>query len=130
MFSNRSTTQVLIPATSYLRNCIKVYVEACEPSSAASQPSAAVWVCQLGSPDGEEFIGNAFQVKGVLANVDDLKEAIEKKEKLTIAASKINIYHQEDGRWVKDDEDSAVDRGKSKADCYGFTLPAGAAGAT
>ena len=33
MFSNRSTTQVLIPATSYLRNCIKVYVEACEPSS-------------------------------------------------------------------------------------------------
>ncbi|CAJ1406322.1 unnamed protein product [Effrenium voratum] len=33
MFSNRSTTQVLIPATSYLRNCIKVYVDACEPSS-------------------------------------------------------------------------------------------------
>ncbi|CAJ1460395.1 unnamed protein product [Effrenium voratum] len=98
--------------------------------SAAPQPPPAVWVCQMGSPDGEEFIGNAFQVKGVLANVDDLKEAIEKKEKLTIAASKINIHHQEDGRWVKDDEDSAVDRGKSKADCYGFTLPAGAAGAT
>ncbi|CAJ1390372.1 unnamed protein product [Effrenium voratum] len=130
MFSNRSTKQVLIPATIYLRNCIKVELQACEPSSAASQPSAAVWVCQLGSPDGEEFIGNAFQVKGVLANVDDLKEAIEKKEKLTIAASKINIHHQEDGRWVKDDEDSAVDRGKSKADCYRFTLPAGAAGAT
>ena len=33
MFSNRSTKQVLIPATGYLRNCIKVYVEACEPSS-------------------------------------------------------------------------------------------------
>ncbi|CAJ1345093.1 unnamed protein product [Effrenium voratum] len=33
MFSNRSTKQVLIPATSYLRNCIKVELQACEPSS-------------------------------------------------------------------------------------------------
>ncbi|CAJ1388283.1 unnamed protein product, partial [Effrenium voratum] len=48
--------------------------------SAALQPSAAVsavWVRQLKSLDGKEFIGNAFQVKGVLANaVDDLKEAM------------------------------------------------------
>ena len=105
-------------------------------------------------------------------------QAIKVEEELTIAASKIDIYSKEesfacqkhtrtfhsphltlpclswtlqDGRWVKDDEDSAVDRGKSKpstwfrclstlgcavrrpavrADCYGFMLPAGAAGAT
>ncbi|CAJ1383423.1 unnamed protein product [Effrenium voratum] len=68
--------------------------------SAASQPSAAVWVCQLGSPDGKEpeTIGSAFNITASVSDVDDLKEAIEKKEKLTIAASKINIHHQEDGR--------------------------------
>ncbi|CAJ1424515.1 unnamed protein product, partial [Effrenium voratum] len=109
--------------------------------SAAPQRPPAVWVCQLGSPDGKDFkvIGNPFQVKGVLANVDDLKEAIEKKEKLTIAASKIDIYSKEDGRWVKEDKMSESLRFRClsilgcrpavRADCYGYMLPAGAAGA-
>ena len=101
-------------------------------------------------------------------------QAIKAEEELTIAASKINVYSRkesfacsrapvsfptphplpclswtlQDGGWVKDVEDSAVDRGKSRpstwfrclstlgwcrrpavrADCYGFMLPAGAAG--
>ncbi|CAJ1388439.1 unnamed protein product [Effrenium voratum] len=101
--------------------------------SAASQRPPAVWVCQLGSPDGKNFevIGNPFQVKGVLANVDDLKKAIkqEKPNRVICDADEIDIYSQKDGGWVKSDEESEVDRGKSKADCYGFTIPAGAAGA-
>ncbi|CAJ1444248.1 unnamed protein product, partial [Effrenium voratum] len=99
--------------------------------SAAPQRPPAVWVCQLGSPDGKDFkvIGNPFQVKGVLANVDDLKEGIKNKAELSIPSFKMDIYSKEDGGWVKSDEESEVDRGKSKADCYGFTIPAGAAGA-
>ncbi|CAJ1426680.1 unnamed protein product [Effrenium voratum] len=100
----------------------------------ASQPPPAVWVCQLGSPDGKDFeiVGNAFQVKGVLTNVDDLKEAIKQKKPNTVScdADELDIYSRQDGGWVKDVEDSAVDCGKSRADCYGFMLPAGAAGAT
>ncbi|CAE7878877.1 unnamed protein product [Symbiodinium sp. KB8] len=41
-------------------------------------------------------------------------EAIEKKEKLTIAASKIDVYSQKDGGWEKEDEDNEVNRGASK----------------
>ncbi|CAK9091314.1 Ubiquitin-like domain-containing protein, partial [Durusdinium trenchii] len=75
--------------------------------------------------DQDKFkqIGNAFQVKGELANVDDLKEAIEKKEKLSIAASKIDIYSSKDGKWIREDEEASVNRGTSKSDCYGFTIP-------
>ncbi|CAJ1410649.1 unnamed protein product [Effrenium voratum] len=133
MFSNRSTTQVLIPATSYLRNCIKVYVEACEPSSAASQPSAAVWVCQLGSPDGKEpeTIGSAFKITASVLDVDDLKKAIKQENPNTVFcdAHQLDIYSKEDGRWVKEARMSASLRETDEADCYGFTLPAGAAGA-
>ncbi|CAJ1436352.1 unnamed protein product [Effrenium voratum] len=95
--------------------------------SAALQPSAAasaVWVRQLKSLDGKEFIGNAFQVKGVLANVDDLKKAIKAEEELSIAASKIDIYSQKDGRWVKEARMSASLHDTDEADCYGFVLPA------
>ncbi|CAJ1446015.1 unnamed protein product, partial [Effrenium voratum] len=99
--------------------------------SAASQPPPAVWVCQLGSPDGKDFeiVGNAFKITASVSDVDDLKEAIEKKAKLSVAAFKIDIYRQKEGGWVREDEEAAVNRGKSKADCYGFMLPAGAAGA-
>eukprot|EP00439_Symbiodinium_sp_Y106_P072793 s3799_g13.t1 len=73
-------------------------------------------VARLLCEDGTtiEVVGNAFQVKGAFANVDDLKEAIEKKEKLTIAASKINVYSLKDRNWVKEDEDNEVNRGTSK----------------
>ncbi|CAJ1404551.1 unnamed protein product [Effrenium voratum] len=98
---------------------------------AASQPSAAVWVCQLGSPDGKEpeTIGSAFKITASVSDVDDLKKAIKAEEELSIAASKIDVYSQKDGRWVREDEEAAVKCGRSKADCYGFMLPAGAAGA-
>ncbi|CAJ1431430.1 unnamed protein product [Effrenium voratum] len=92
--------------------------------AAASKP---VWVRQL-QKDGEEFeiIGNAFQVKGVLTNVDDLKKAIKQENPNTVScdAYQIDIYRQEEGGWVREDEEAAVNRGKSKADCYGFVLPA------
>ena len=103
-------------------------------------------------------------------------QGIKNKAELSIPSFKMDIYSQkesfacsrapvsfptphplpclswtlQDGGWVKDVEDSAVDRGKSRpstwfrclstlgwcrrpavrADCYGFMLPAGAAGAT
>ncbi|CAJ1408747.1 unnamed protein product [Effrenium voratum] len=99
--------------------------------SAAPQRPPAVWVCQLGSPDGKDFkvIGNPFQVKGVLANVDDLKEGIKNKAELSIPSFKMDIYSKEDGGWVKEESMSASLRETDEADCYGFTIPAGAAGA-
>ncbi|CAJ1408428.1 unnamed protein product [Effrenium voratum] len=102
-----------------------------EPGSAAPQRPPAVWVCQLGSPDGKNFevIGNPFQVKGVLANVDDLKEGIKNKAELSIPSFKMDIYSKEDGGWVKEETMSASLRETDEADCYGFTIPAGAAGA-
>ncbi|CAJ1381011.1 unnamed protein product [Effrenium voratum] len=127
MFSNRSTKQVLIPATSYLRNCIKVYVVACEPSS------AAVWVCQLGSPDGKpETVGSAFKITASVSDVDDLKEAIKQKKPNTVScdADELDIYSRKDGGWVKETRMSSSLRNTDEADCYGFMLPAGAAGAT
>eukprot|EP00439_Symbiodinium_sp_Y106_P073533 s3799_g13.t2 len=52
-------------------------------------------VARLLCEDGTtiEVVGNAFQVKGAFANVDDLKE---------------------DRNWVKEDEDNEVNRGTSK----------------
>ncbi|CAJ1385660.1 unnamed protein product [Effrenium voratum] len=104
-----------------------------EPGSAAPQRPPAVWVCQLGSPDGKNFevIGNPFQVKGVLANVDDLKEAIKQKKPNTVScdADELDIYSRQDGGWVKEETMSASLRETDEADCYGFTIPAGAAGA-
>jgi len=72
---------------------------------------------------GFEFVGNGFQVKDKdIQNIDDLKKAIKKEEELSIAPSKINIYIQEDGKWIGEDEEASVNRGTSKSDCYGFTM--------
>ncbi|CAJ1341382.1 unnamed protein product [Effrenium voratum] len=124
----------LVPSGTLMRWKIAKELERMGAGSATSQPSAAVWVCQLRSIDGKDFeiVGNAFKITSSVSDVDDLKEAIKQKSPNTVScdAYQLDIYHQEDGRWVKDAEDSAVDRGKSKAYCYGFTLPAGAAGAT
>ncbi|CAJ1392807.1 unnamed protein product, partial [Effrenium voratum] len=84
--------------------------------------------------DGKDFeiVGNAFQVKGVLTNVDDLKEAIKQKKPNTVScdADELDIYSRQDGGWVKEEKMSASLRETDEADCYGFMLPAGAAGAT
>ncbi|CAK9075230.1 unnamed protein product [Durusdinium trenchii] len=86
----------------------------------------AVWVRQI-RKDGDTFkqIGNAFQVKGELANVDDLKKALkaEKPNKVKCDADEIDIFSQQDGSWIREDEEASVNRGTSKTDCYGFTLP-------
>ncbi|CAE7225335.1 unnamed protein product [Symbiodinium sp. CCMP2592] len=81
---------------------------------------------QLTVDDGEEFepTGNAFQVKGAFANLDDLKEGIKNKAELSIPSFKIDIYSQEDDRnWVKEETMSASLRDTTESDCYGFTLP-------
>mmetsp|Transcript_3491 Transcript_3491/g.4095 ORF Transcript_3491/g.4095 Transcript_3491/m.4095 type:complete len:339 (+) Transcript_3491:112-1128(+) len=86
--------------------------------------TCAVWVRQLNKDDEKfEQIGSAFRVKGELAIVDDLKEAIKKKEELTIAASKIDIYSQKDGTWIQEELMSASLRDTDESDCYGFTVP-------
>ncbi|CAE7492233.1 unnamed protein product [Symbiodinium pilosum] len=99
-------------------------------AGSAGTTSASVWVRELARnkdkqlTDGKEFepTGNAFQVQGAFANVDDLKKAIDPSLS-AFQASKINIYSQQDRDWVKEDEDIEVSRGTSKSDCYGFTLP-------
>ncbi|CAJ1460271.1 unnamed protein product [Effrenium voratum] len=76
----------------------------CDMQGTALPQPAAIWACQL-RKDGEKFevAGNTFQVKGVLANVDELKEAIEKK----------------DGGWVKEDEESKANpRQIATGSCY------------
>ncbi|CAJ1367005.1 unnamed protein product, partial [Effrenium voratum] len=99
----------------------------------ASQPPPAVWVCQLGSPDGKDFeiVGNAFKITASVSDVDDLKKAIkqEKPNRVICDADEIDIYSKEDGRWVKEAKMSASLHNTDEADCYGFMLPAGAAGA-
>jgi len=87
-------------------------------------PSKTVWVCLL-KKDGARFkpIGKPFKVKGELQDVDDLKKAIVVEEKLSIAASKVNVYTQQDGKWVLEDKMSASLRETDESDCYGYTVP-------
>ncbi|CAK8989682.1 unnamed protein product [Durusdinium trenchii] len=74
--------------------------------------------------DGDTFkqIGNAFQVKGELANVDDLKKAIDPSLP-PIQTSKIDVYSLKDGSWIREEKMSASLRDTDETDCYGFTLP-------
>ena len=75
----------------------------------------------------------AFQVKGDLANVDDLKKAIKVEAWSSIQASKIDIYSQkasgcrcrswDDERWVPEAKMSPSLRNTEEADCCGFVLP-------
>ncbi|CAJ1444252.1 unnamed protein product [Effrenium voratum] len=102
--------------------------------SAAPQRPPAVWVCQLGSPGSGGFqpTGNAFPIDPVPQNIAYLKKAIkqEKPNRVICDADEIDIYSQKDGRWVKETMMSSSLRNTDEADCYGFMLPAGAAGAT
>ncbi|CAJ1334471.1 unnamed protein product [Effrenium voratum] len=101
--------------------------------SAMERPPA-VWVCQLGSPGSGGFqpTGNAFPIDPVPQNIAYLKKAIkqEKPNRVICDADEIDIYSQKDGRWVKETMMSSSLRNTDEADCYGFMLPAGAAGAT
>ena len=76
---------------------------------------------------GFQLVGNAILIDPVPQNVTYLKEAIQKKKepnRVTCDADEINMYIlKEDGDWVPEDEETKVNRGKSKADCYGFVLP-------
>jgi len=130
MFGDPNVVRVLLPPTTYARRCMQRMVETMK--SSRPRQAGAVWVRQLqqdtqltaGSQQEFEPTGNAFQVKGALSNVDDLKEGIKNKAELSIASFKIVIYSQmEDGRWVKEETMSASLRSTSEADSYGFVVP-------
>ncbi|CAJ1404548.1 unnamed protein product [Effrenium voratum] len=127
MFRDPNVGRVLLSPTTYARKCIQRMVETMK--SSRPQQAGAVWVRQL-QQDGKDFeiVGNAFQVKGVLTNVNDLKTAIKKKQekpnRVMCDADEIDLYSQKDGRWVKEEKMSASLRETDKADCYGFVLPA------
>ncbi|CAE7193949.1 unnamed protein product [Symbiodinium sp. CCMP2592] len=100
--------------------------------SGGTTSSSVVWVRELARKDkqltdGEEFepTGNAFKVRGDLTDVDDLKKAIktEKPNRVKCDADELDIYSQQDGNWVKEDEANELNRGTSKEDCYWFVLP-------
>ncbi|CAE7360779.1 unnamed protein product, partial [Symbiodinium microadriaticum] len=67
---------------------------------------------------GFQLVGNAILVDPVPQNVAYLKEAIQKKKKpnrVTCDADEISMYSQkEDEDWVPEDEETEVNRGKSK----------------
>ncbi|CAJ1415363.1 unnamed protein product [Effrenium voratum] len=127
IFTNTSCEWAVIPSSYHMRLKIADKLKNIFPSGTDATAPRAVWVRQLSKPrkDGKEFelIGNAFKITASVVDVDDLKEAIEKKEKLTIAASKIDVYRQKDGGWVKEEKMSASLRDTDEADCYGFVLP-------
>ncbi|CAJ1423478.1 unnamed protein product [Effrenium voratum] len=142
IFTNTSCEWAVIPSSYHMRLKIADKLKNIFPSGTDATAPRAVWVRQLSKPrkdynfdasvafmslfkDGEELelIGNAFKITASVVDVDDLKEAIEKKEKLTIAASKIDVYRQKDGGWVKEEKMSASLRDTDEADCYGFVLP-------
>jgi len=100
-------------------------LQVAQGSAAPAQPTV-VWACQL-RKDGStiEVAGSAFKVKGTIADVDDLKKAIKNENPKTVTcdAFQLDIYSQQDRNWVKEDEANELNRGTSKQDCYGFTLP-------
>ncbi|CAK9091312.1 unnamed protein product, partial [Durusdinium trenchii] len=96
---------------------------------ATGTKTKAVWVRQL-QKDGEkvELVGNAFQVLGELANVDLLKKDQDKFKQIgnafQVKGELANVDDlKEDGKWIREDEEASVNRGTSKSDCYGFTIP-------
>ncbi|CAJ1363120.1 unnamed protein product [Effrenium voratum] len=110
-------------------------VDSMGAGSATSQPSAVVWVCQLRSigSGGFQPAGDAFPIDPVPQNIAYLKKAMKQENPNTVScdAYQIDIYRRaQDGRWVKETRMSASLRKTNEADCYGFMLPAGAAGAT
>ncbi|CAK9083502.1 unnamed protein product [Durusdinium trenchii] len=77
--------------------------------------------------DGDTFaqIGNAFPIDPVPSNIAYLKEAIKTKNPATVQcdAFQIDIFSQQDGKWIKEEKMSASLRDTDETDCYGFTLP-------
>ncbi|CAJ1375862.1 unnamed protein product [Effrenium voratum] len=132
LWRTRRCSTVVPPATSTMRP-LRLAVEAALRQCRPQRPPA-VWVCQLGSPGSGGFqpAGNAFPIDPVPQNIAYLKEAIKQKNPNTVScdAYQMDIYRRKDGRWVKETMMSSSLRNTDEADCYGFMLPAGAAGAT
>ena len=82
------------------------------------------WVREL-KLQGDEFqpIGNAFQVKSTLMNVDDLKVAIKTVMQLPIAAPRIDIFCLTDGKWNKEHRMSAALHDTDEDHPYGYVSP-------
>ncbi len=96
------------------------------PGQAAGERDIIIWARQL-QKEGEDLkpIGNAFQIKSVLKNIDDLKKAIkkEKPNRIVCDADELDIYRLQDGKWEKEDEDAEVRRDTTRKDFYGYALP-------
>ncbi|CAK9101484.1 unnamed protein product, partial [Durusdinium trenchii] len=97
-------------------------------SGTTATQTKAVWVRQLQKDDsgGFEFAGNAFPIDPVPQNIAYLKNAIKKDKpnKVQCDADEIDIFsQQQDGKWIKENEEALVNRGTSKTDCYGFLIP-------
>jgi len=93
---------------------------------ASETQTKAVWVRQLRQDDsgGFELVASAIKITGGVADIYDLKKAIEKEEKLSIAPSKIEIFsRQEDGNWSKEETMSESLRDNDEATPYGYTVP-------
>ena len=84
---------------------------------------AIAWAQELRLP--HKLVGNAFQVKGSLANIDDLKKAIktEMPHRVLCDAIELDIYRQVDGEWLKEKVMSAPVREASETTPYAFVLP-------
>ncbi|CAK9051284.1 unnamed protein product [Durusdinium trenchii] len=88
-------------------------------SGTTATQTKAVWVRQLQKDDsgGFEFAGNAFPIDPVPQNIAYLKNAIKKDKpnKVQCDADEIDIFsQQQDGKWIKENEEALVNRGTSK----------------
>lgn len=105
-------------------SCVQEMIHIHPPASgSAEQQPGIVWVKELRRcGDSLELAGNAFPIDSLPQNIAYLKKAVVSEEKLSVAASTLDIYLLKDGMWVKCDVDAVV-HGTSRTDCYGYTLP-------
>eukprot|EP00434_Breviolum_minutum_P045838 symbB.v1.2.041187.t1/scaffold7906.1/size8772/1 len=134
----KSTVAAAVLRELHDQNVVQQYKERCSgvivheldntplPSAGKSTEPKPVWVREL-RKDGSrlELVGNAFQVKEKeLQTIDDLKKAIEREEELTIPASRIDIYRQEeDGSWKEQSKMSGKLHHNDEDSLYGYFLP-------
>eukprot|EP00434_Breviolum_minutum_P046238 symbB.v1.2.041697.t1/scaffold8516.1/size6640/2 len=107
----------LVPAGTLMRRKIAKALELPLDTSMSAEPKPD-------GADGFELTGNAFPIDPVPQSIAYLKKAIKKEEELGIAASKIDIYlQQEDGNWKKVEKMGARLQDTDDENPYGYILP-------
>ncbi|CAK9076389.1 unnamed protein product [Durusdinium trenchii] len=128
IFTGADTEWAVIPSSYHMKLLIarKLQQIPLPTSGGTGTAQPAVWVRQI-RKDGDTFeqIGNAFPIDPVPFNIAYLKKAIkaEKPNKVKCDADEIDIFSQQDGKWIKEEKMSASLRDTDETDCYGFTLP-------